>query len=338
MKFLASFVAFLAVTVSKRASVNDVANIGYATLNGGTSGGSGAAVFTINSLSALTSAIAGNTKKVVVVTGNISGTAIVKVGGNTTIVGRNGTSELSPFLVAQAATDVVVQQPLLINKVVGNAIGVQEASKVWIDHVGLWSDLDHDKDYYDGLLDITHGVTEMTVSYVYFHTHYEGTLVGHSDSNSSVDTKMTVTYAFNYFKNINSRTPSFRFGRGHIYNNVFDDNGDGINTRVGAQLLIQNNVWNAGNKKPLYSTDQGYAVATGNDFGGKSNTAPAGSFTSAPYPVSLIATGSVRSSVVGQAGATISVEGSRVDARSLDQVDAPPFEWRKTRRCTVVRK
>ncbi|TFK96493.1 pectate lyase [Pterulicium gracile] len=312
MKFFASFIAILAVTVSanplleKRASVNDVANIGYATLNGGTSGGSGAAVVTVNSLSALTSAVAGNTKKVVVITGNISGTAIVKVGGNTTIVGRNGATLTGVGLRVLGVSNVIIRN-LKINKVVGDAIGVQEASKVWIDHVELWSDLTHDKDYYDGLLDITHGVTEITVSYVHFHTHYKGTLVGHSDSNSSEDTKMTVTYAYNYFRNINSRTPSFRFGRGHIYNNVFDDNGDGINTRVGAQLLVQNNVWNAGNKKPLYSTDQGYAVATGNDFGGKSNTAPAGTFTSAPYPVSLIATGSVRSAVVGQAGATISI-------------------------------
>jgi pectate lyase len=29
----------------------------------------------------------------------------------------------------------------------------------------------------------------------------------------------TVTYAYNYWSNLNSRTPSFRFGTGHIYNN-----------------------------------------------------------------------------------------------------------------------
>ncbi len=30
---------------------------------------------------------------------------------------------------------------------------------------------------------------------------------------------------------------------GHIFNNVFDDNNDGINTRDGAELLVENNVW-----------------------------------------------------------------------------------------------
>lgn len=49
-------------------------------------------------------------------------------------------------------------------------------------------------------------------------------------------------------------------------------NGDGINTRVGAELLVQNNVF-VGVKKPLYSTDSGYANASGNDFGGVNSTA-----------------------------------------------------------------
>ncbi|TFK97284.1 pectate lyase [Pterulicium gracile] len=314
MKFFAPLLAFLAITANplleKRASVNDVANLGYATTNGGTSGGSGGAVTTVSTLAALTSAVAGSAKKVVVITGNISGAAVVKVGANTTLVGRNGATLTGVGLRVIDVSNVIIRN-LKITKVLadtGDAIGVQAASKVWIDHVELWSDLTHDKaTNYDGLLDITHGVTEATVSYVYFHDHFKGSLVGHSDSNSSEDTKITVTYAYNYFKNINSRTPSFRFGKGHIYNNVFDDNNDGINTRVGAQLLVQNNVWNAGNKKPLYSTDQGYAVATGNDFGGKTNEAPTGTLTSVPYAYSLTATSSVRGAVVGSAGATISL-------------------------------
>lgn len=74
----------------------------------------------------------------------------------------------------------------------------------------------------------------------------------------------------------------------------------------GAQLLVENNVW-TGTDKPLYSTDVGYAVAVGNDFGGAKNTAPTGSFTKPPYSYSLIATSSVRSAVVGGAGATLSL-------------------------------
>ena len=57
--------------------------------------------------------------------------------------------------------------------------------------------------------------------------------------------------------------PIAKIGHGHIFNNLFDDNNDGINTRDGAQLLVQNNVW-TGTDKPLYATDEGFAVATGN--------------------------------------------------------------------------
>lgn len=34
-----------------------------------------------------------------------------------------------------------------------------------------------------------------------------------------------------------------RFGTGHIYNNYYNALNDGINTRDGAQLLIENNVF-----------------------------------------------------------------------------------------------
>lgn len=47
----------------------------------------------------------------------------------------------------------------------------------------------------------------------------------------------------------------------------FLSNNDGINARVGAELLVQNNVFE-NVKKPLYSTDGGYINESGNDFGG----------------------------------------------------------------------
>ncbi|KAF5309222.1 hypothetical protein D9619_012733 [Psilocybe cf. subviscida] len=310
----------------KRASSSDVANVGYATLNGGTNGGSGGAAVTVTSLAALTSAVADSSKKVVIVSGTITGNTVVKVGSNTSVVGKSGAALVGVGLRVLDAKNVIIRN-LKISKVLasaGDAIAVQASSQVWIDHVDLSSDRDHDKyvawalksavisntddadsiNSYDGLLDITHGCTGVTVSSSKLYNHWKASLVGHSDSNGSEDTKITVTYANNYWSNLNSRTPSFRFGRGHIFNNVFDNNNDGINTRKGAQLLVENNVW-TGTSKPLYSTDGGFAVARGNDFGGASNTAPAGSFTSAPYSYTLIPTSNVRSSVVSGAGQTL---------------------------------
>ncbi|ESK93881.1 pectate lyase a [Moniliophthora roreri MCA 2997] len=312
MKWFASIVALFAVQavvaspLEKRASVNDVANVGYATLNGGTSGGSGGTQTTVTSLSALTSAVSGSAKKVVIISGTITGNTVVKVGPNTTVIGKSGSQLVGVGLRVIDVSNVIIRN-VKISKVLadaGDAIGVQSASQVWIDHVDLSSDRDHDKDYYDGLLDITHGCTGVTVSNSKLYNHWKASLVGHSDSNGDEDTKITVTYAGNYWSNLNSRTPSFRFGHGHIFNNYFENNSDGINTRDGAQLLVENNVW-VTPKKPLYSTDEGFAVAKGNDFGGASNEAPTGNFNSAPYSYSLLAASSVASSVKANAGQTL---------------------------------
>ncbi|KAL5514772.1 hypothetical protein ACEPAG_2088 [Sanghuangporus baumii] len=290
----------------RRQSTDEVATVGYATLNGGTSGGAGGTVTTVTTLGELTSAVEGNDAKIVIVSGTITGDTVVEVGSNTSVLGASGATLQGVGLRVLGQTNVIIRN-LIIQKVLahaGDAIGIQGSSQVWVDHLDLSSDLDHDKDFYDGLLDITHGCTGITVTNSYLHDHFKASLVGHSDSNGNQDTAITVTYANNYWQNLNSRTPSFRFGHGHIFNNVYENDNDGINTREGAQLLVENNVF-SGTDEPLYSTDEGFAVANGNDFGGAENTAPEGNFTDPPYDYTLINTARVRSSVVGEAGATL---------------------------------
>lgn len=152
---------------------------------------------------------------------------------------------------------------------------------------------------------LTHAADYVTVSNTFIHDHYKASLVGHSDSNSDEDTgHLRVTYSNNYWYNINSRAPSLRFGTGHIYNSYYLDVSDGINTRQGAQVLVESNVF-SGSKKPLYSTDGGYAVANDNDFGSGSNAANAGTLKSVPYSYSLLGSSKVQSAVVGTAGQTL---------------------------------
>lgn len=180
------------------------------------------------------------------------------------------------------------------------------ATNVWIDHVDLSSDRDHDKDYYDGLIDFTHAADFVTVSNSYIHDHWKASLIGHSDSNGSEDTgHLRVTENNNHWENINSRMPSIRFGTGHVYNSYFVNCGDGVNTRDGAQVLVESNVF-SGVSKPLYSTDAGYAVANDNDFGGKSNTALAGTLKSVPYSYTLLGSGAVKSAIAGKVGNNLS--------------------------------
>lgn len=83
-----------------------------------------------------------------------------------------------------------------------------------------------------------------------------------------------------------------------------------INTRMGAQVLVQSNAFKNVTEPLLskYSKQVGYAVEIDNDFGGASNTAPSGTLTanSPPYSYSLLGSSNVAATVPKQAGAILS--------------------------------
>lgn len=155
------------------------------------------------------------------VSGTITGNTVVKVGSNKSVLGTSGASLIGVGLRVNKKSNVIIRN-LKVSKVLasaGDAIAIQASTKVWVDHVDVSSDRDHDKDFYDGLLDVTHGSTFVSITNSVLHDHWKASLVGHSDNNGSEDKAVTVTYAFNKWYNLNSRMPSFRFGTGHIFNN-----------------------------------------------------------------------------------------------------------------------
>ncbi|KAI1741452.1 polysaccharide lyase family 1 protein [Xylaria scruposa] len=298
--------------IEKRATITDSANIGYAQQNGGTKGGAGGTTTTVSSLAAFTAAAGSDDAAVIVVKGNISGAAKVKVTSNKSIIGASGSSLTGIGLSINKQSNVIVRN-MKISKVLadyGDAITIQASKNVWVDHVDVSSDMDHDKDYYDGLIDITHGSDWVTISNSYLHDHWKGTLVGHSDSNSGEDKgHLTVTYANNYFQNLNSRAPLFRFGTGHIFNSYYSAVNTAVNTRMGAQVLVESTVFEGCGDKAIYFADSdetGYAVVKDVNLGGSTNSAPAGTLTSVPYSYSLLGSANVKSSVTSNAGQKLS--------------------------------
>ncbi|CAJ2505689.1 Uu.00g130830.m01.CDS01 [Anthostomella pinea] len=299
-------------TIQKRATITDACNIGYCTQNGGTIGGAGGTTTTVSDLAAFTAAAQSDDATVVVVKGAITGAAKVRVTSNKSIIGLAGSSITGVGLTVNERSNVILRN-LKISEVLaeyGDAITIQASTNVWVDHCDLSSNLDHDKDYYDGLCDVTHAADWVTISNTYFHDHWKASLVGHSDSNADEDTgHLIVTFANNHWYNINSRGPSYRFGTGHIYNSYYDGMIDsGINTRMGAQLLVESSVFEDSATKAIFSDDSdetGYAVIDDVDLGGSTNTAPAGTLTSVPYSYTLLGSGSVKSSVVASAGQTL---------------------------------
>ncbi|EHA47089.1 hypothetical protein MCOR27_010370 [Pyricularia oryzae] len=291
---------------------NQACNIGYCTQNGGTRGGAGGSTVTVKTLSALTEAAGRSGPLTIIVSGNIQGSAKVRVTADKTIYGERGSSLTGIGLYIRQAKNVIVRNMKIsgVKASNGDAIGIDASTNVWVDHCDLKGDLNAGKDDLDGLLDISHGADFITVSHVYFHDAWKASLIGHSDNNASEDRgKLRVTYANNHWQRINSRTPLLRFGTLHVVNSYYDTvMASGINTRMGAQAFVQSTAFNnCANKAILFedSPQTGYAVTEDVSLGGSSNTAPKGTLSAGSFPYSKIATigsGNVKNQVPGQAG------------------------------------
>jgi pectate lyase len=285
---------------------------GYAMVNGSTTGGAGGSTVTVSSLSALTTEAAKGGAAIIKVNGMFACSGDITVSSDKSIIGVGKGSGLTGCGLKMKGVSNVIIQNLEIAKVQassgnGDAVHIEKSDHIWVDHNDLSSDQSHGKDYYDGLVDITHAADYITVSWNYLHDHYKAVLIGHSDSNAAEDTgKLHVTLHHNYFSNVNSRMPSLRFGTAHVYDNYFVDGSTGSHSRMGAQMLVQNNVYRNISTPILTNKDSsqdGYVNESGNDIGtGKNSISRTGSFTKTPYSFALDPTSSVISLVTTRAG------------------------------------
>uniref|UniRef100_A0ACD5ZFT9 Uncharacterized protein n=1 Tax=Avena sativa TaxID=4498 RepID=A0ACD5ZFT9_AVESA len=119
----------------------------------------------------------------------------------------------------------------------GDAIRLVASSKVWIDHNTL-------SRCEDGLLDVTLGSTDVTVSNNWFRDHDKVMLLGHDDGEVT-DRRMRVTVAFNRFgPNVNQRMPRIRHGYAHVANNFYDGWKDyAIGGSMGPSVKSQGNLF-----------------------------------------------------------------------------------------------
>jgi pectate lyase len=206
-----------------------------------------------------------------------------------------------------------------------DAISVQKnAHHVWFDHCDI-------SDGTDGNLDITNGANHVTVSWTKFHYtartdnsgsdstgasgHRYSNLVGGTDDPSTYDdaNSLNVTWHHNWWADkVMERQPRVRFGKNHIFNNLYSAAGDNYCIRAGikGQLLIENNVI-AGVKDPHEfnsTSDQGTAsiTATGNLYQNASGTESTGGggtpFTKPSYSYTSEATASLQAAIQSGAG------------------------------------
>jgi pectate lyase len=224
---------------------------GWATTNGGTTGGEGGTEVVVDTLAALRFYAAQPGPLVIKVAGTILGNEMVRVTSDKSVLGLGSDARLLGvgLQVGSAAefglVHNVVIRNLTLEKAVAPNDGVfitQGATNVWVDHCRFFSDRAHDIDFYDGLLDITNGADFVTVSWSQFSHHFKTSLIGSGDTSTQDPGHLHVTYHHNSFVETEGRNPSIRFGVGHVFNNYYRDIDDyGIASRMGAEVVIENN-------------------------------------------------------------------------------------------------
>jgi len=177
----------------------------------------------------------------------------IRIGSNTTIVGlgkhavikgawfdiRNATNIIIRNLTFRDTFDCFPQwDPTDGSQGNWNAlydsISLRNSTHVWIDHNTFEDKETADEtlptyfnrpfQVHDGQTDITNASDLVTVSWNVYRNHDKVMLIGSSDSGSTARGdvgKLNVTIHHNLFDHVNQRAPRVRFGKVHIYNNLY---------------------------------------------------------------------------------------------------------------------
>ena len=261
----------------------DLPMAGWATQNGGTTGGAGKTVVTVSNVSDLRKyAEAGNyTIYVKPGTYTVPSKSAIKVGDNVTIYGYQGailaqtytgTTKEDNTIMNVAGKNIIIRNLTFkgagaVDKDAGDCLHVQGGTNVWIDHVDVY-------DGEDGNLDVINGANYVTISWTRFHytsaskEHQFSNLIGNSDSKTSDDGKLKTTMHHNWWDDgVKERMPRVRFGQVHVANNLFTTNSSSTCVRAGksADLRVENNVFiGVNNPIDLYNGDYKAVYSAGN--------------------------------------------------------------------------
>lgn len=250
---------------------------GWATTNGGTTGGGNATPVVVSNASELRSALSGSSPRVVHFSGTIdTGSSYLSIGSNKTLRGTNKDARIIGGLTV-SGDNVIVQNFTVQGKGQGSspadAIN-SSASNVWFDHL-------HVLDGGDGLLDLVNGANRITTSWNKFsytdsrHSHRLSLLFGNSSDKCSQDGgKQKHTIHHNWFGSlVDQRMPRLYFGQAHIYNNYYNAPGNSYAIGVGtwASALIENNYFKDVKDPHRHQNEYPtYIEASGNIYDGTS--------------------------------------------------------------------
>ena len=285
--------------------------MGWASQNGGTSGGAGGTEVTVASMADLQKVAKLEGKYVIWVKGTLgtagaSGQANgdrVVVASDKSILGLPGAEVDGGFDLGKGVGNIVLRNLKIrgpgAKDVDGlDAISVQgQVKNVWFDHLDI-------ADGEDGNLDITHACDYITISWTRFSyseksvasgatgKHRFSNLIGHSDDNESEDAgHLLVTFYKTWWaEGVAERMPRVRFGKVHVANCLFTSKDPGqshcLRPAHKADVQAEGNVF-IGQKNPIDTAfDPTFTAVTARNnlfTGCTGNTAGRGTAFAPPY-------------------------------------------------------
>lgn len=284
---------------------------GYASLNGGTTGGGNGATVVVNSAAEFQTFATSANPLNILVNGNLN-VGSVQVASNKTIMGVGSTAGLIGSLRLTGVNNVIVRNLSLSNPTgvgEGDSVTLRLSTNVWFDHNNIFNST-------DGLLDIVQESDFVTVSWnKFFYTndfaanvntnHRFAMLIGNSDTATDDADNLRVTLHNNHWgANVRERMPRIRFGDIHVFNDYFNSPGNNyvVRSAIGAEVLVESNYFESVNT-PIDKDQTGLAEERNNVFVSTTGATEAGdNVFDPPYSYHLHPAADVKNLVLGYAG------------------------------------
>lgn len=303
---------------------------GWATQNGGTTGGANYGTVTVDNVNDLKSYAKAGNKTIYIKPGTYAGT--VEVGSNVTLYGYPGVVITQPS--KGSGIKISGSKNVIIRNISVKGVGAvdeddedclqinHESKNVWIDHVHVY-------DGHDGNMDIVNQSDYITVSWSKFTytskstNHQFSNLFGNSDSKTADANALKITAHHNWWGDgVKERMPRVRFGQVHVVNNLYTSSAASYCVRAGmkANIRVENNVF-IGVKNPLdynnKSKEDAKVSMIGNYYEKTSgNTTGQGTAFTPAYKMSITDVSTqakayaLRDSIQAYAGPTLPAPGS----------------------------
>ncbi|XP_055303114.1 pectate lyase-like isoform X1 [Sitodiplosis mosellana] len=313
MKFFVIFAALIVISMAAQKKVTLVSCVapGWASQNGGTTGGGdNVAETTVSTYAQLKAAIKNASIKLIKVIGTITITARLTLKDQTgkTIYGTAGAKLVS--------TDQTKDGPGAYDTDGWDNLILDDCQNVWIDHCEF-------RDGVDGNFDIKNKSDFITVSYTKFqyvkapkpggsggtNDHRFSNLIGSGDGAIADAGKLNVAFVRCWWApGCKERMPRVRFGKVHVLNSYFNSfvSNKCIAAGFQANILVEKNVFE--NVKNPISLMSGFTAVTqtGNSFiNVTGNTSGSGTVFTPPYSINELNVTDVRADVTANAGATL---------------------------------